>query len=264
MTTLTASDVETFNDRGYLIFPGHLNADRVAELKRGCDSAMEGDFGSRKPAWAIPELQSLIWHPDTMAVLEPILGPDFYFHHMHAVRQDAGAPGVNWHQDYEQYPQTNRSHVMVHCFYYLNGLNGEVGDLLVLPGSQTRVARGDALDLFGTQDLPGTVVVDNLPPGSMVVVHSAVYHARRAKPGGEGVPRYFVDSSYCQAGVRWSGYGSNFKPMLDELAESARNAADGRPQLFDSTVFYDAVKAWKRTVAESQGSLVTELRDWQE
>ena len=38
-------------------------------------------------------------------------------------------------QDYEQNPQSSRDDMMCHCFYYLQGLNGEVGDLAILRGS---------------------------------------------------------------------------------------------------------------------------------
>ena len=44
------------------------------------------------------------------------------------------------------------------------------------------------------------------PNGSAVIVHSALWHARRAKPGFVS-PRYFVDVSYCQRGKhRWTAY----------------------------------------------------------
>ena len=31
-----------------------------------------------------------------------------------------------------------------------------------------------------------------------MIVHSALVHGRRARPGGAGRPRYFSDTSYCQ------------------------------------------------------------------
>jgi hypothetical protein len=62
----------------------------------------------------------------------------FSFHHQHGARMDAGAGPRGWHQDYEQYPQTDRDLLMVHCFYYPNGLDGQIGDLILLPGSQVR------------------------------------------------------------------------------------------------------------------------------
>ena len=144
------------------------------------------------------------------------------------MRQDAGNRGVNWHQDYEQVPQLNRTHIMVHVFYYLNGLDGTVGDLLVLPRSQDLVVANGGIGLFGTEDLPGSVTVDSLPPGSAVIVHSAVWHARRPKPGGEGHPRYFIDVSYCQHGTLWPGY-----PKVHEINAKALEMGHDRDGQYD-------------------------------
>ena len=114
-----------------------------------------------------------------------------------------GEPGVAWHHDYEQLPQTNRSHLMVHVFMYHSGLNGEVGDLLVLPGSHKKTMNRDAFQQFGCADLPGSRTINDLAPASVVIVHSALQHARRAKPASPRSKRYFVDTSYCQYGIVW-------------------------------------------------------------
>ena len=71
---------------------------------------------------------------------------------------------------------------MVHVFMYHSGLNGEVGDLLVLPGSHKKIMNGDAFRQFGCADLPESRTINDLAPASVVIVHSALQHARRAKP----------------------------------------------------------------------------------
>ena len=48
-------------------------------------------------------------------------------------------------QDYEQNPQSSRDDMMCHCFYYLQGLNGEVGDLAILRGSHKIVMERGAM-----------------------------------------------------------------------------------------------------------------------
>ena len=73
---------------------------------------------------------------------------------------------------------------MVHVFMYMDGLNGEVGDLLVMPGTHKKVMANDAFRQFQFEDLPGSRTIDNLAPGSIIIVHSALQHARRPKPGG--------------------------------------------------------------------------------
>ena len=103
-------------------------------------------------------------------------------------------------EDYEQLPQTDRDQLMVHVFYYLNGLDGTVGDLIALPRSQKAVMeRGAFSALWQDSELPGSLSFGAQiplpdPPGSAVIVHSALMHGRRAMPGGDpDKPRYFID-----------------------------------------------------------------------
>ena len=259
---LTEEQKQTFKDLGYLIFEPFFSDAEIVELKSAIDDLVEWrkqDASTRRDmkfVFEVPALGELVRHPKTMAIVEDIMGAGFGFHHLHAVRQEAGAGGVNWHQDYEQYPQTNRSHVMVHVFYYLNGLDGQVGDLLVLPRSQNTVADRGAMGIFGQQDLPGSVTVNNVAPGTAVVVHSAVWHARRAKPGGEGRPRYFADASYCQAGVVWPSY-PNYAEFL-ERAEASGLTTGKYAHLFNSEMFYDSSLA-RQALADHKGSLALQL-----
>ena len=182
---LSAQQTEHFQHEGYVILEGFLERESNDRLIAEVDGlTADRANGARPLLTSFREMGLLTSHPPMMAMIESLMGPRFAMHHIHSSRHDAGHSGVHWHQDYEQEPHTNRSHVMVHVFYYLNGLNGEIGDLLVLPGSQTVVVQ-TSLGLFGTEDLPGSVCVDRLPPGSAVIVHSAVWHARRPKPGGE-------------------------------------------------------------------------------
>ena len=61
-------------------------------------------------------------------------------------------------EDYEQLPQTDRDQLMVHVFYYLNGLDGTVGDLIALPRSQKAVMeRGAFSALWQDSELPGSL-----------------------------------------------------------------------------------------------------------
>jgi len=88
---------------------------------------------------------------------------------------------------------------MVHCFYYPNGLDGTIGDLMVLPRSHRTVMDRSAFNqlcelagrmLFwrlsaerkhpcagGQEKLPGSLLFGSenpLPRGSVVIAHSAV------------------------------------------------------------------------------------------
>ena len=253
---LTATQKAQFESEGLLVLEGFLDADECAPLEEEVDALTARRAAGERPMVVdYPALALLTSHPRMIALVGQLMANrPFAMHHIHAARHDAGLRGVAWHQDYEQVPQTNRSHVMVHVFYYTVGLNGQIGDLLVVPGSHRRVVANDALVIFGGENLPGSVTVDRLPPGSAVIVHSALFHARRAKPGGEDNPRYFIDVSYCQNGIRWPGYRGVEK--INRKLKALGADRDGRyPWLYDSTRFFDQVAAWKR-VRGARGSMV--------
>jgi hypothetical protein len=232
----------------------------------------------RPRAYQRPHLGRLIWNARLMAVLDRIMAtwrpraewtlagglppvldlPDdperssFVFHILNAERHDAGTEGLPWHHDYDQSPHTNRSHLMVHVLIYLNGLDGTIGDLLLAPGTQRSVASKRALWFMGWQPLPGRVVINDLPPGAAVIMHSAMFHARIPRGGGEGRPRYFINLSYCQGGVRWPGTYRDSHRTLRE-----RHLAEGgqRPWLFDESRFFDPVAA-HNLLEKAEGSLL--------
>jgi ectoine hydroxylase-related dioxygenase (phytanoyl-CoA dioxygenase family) len=228
---LEQSRVAAFRDDGYLVLPSFLPVSLVDALRTEVDHWVDAGLrarsieacirGHRPPVIELEmdEHGWLISYPPLMAILTQLMGPAFAFHHMHSDRHDCGLPGKAWHHDYEQNPQTSRSHVMVHVFFYLTGLDGTIGDLIVLPGSQRRVAGKDALHSEGTGVLDDEVVIDRLPIGSVIIIHSALFHARRARPGGTGSPRYFIDCSYCQDGVVWPAVKPYWREMLARAGE---------------------------------------------
>ncbi len=250
--------LETFADQGYAVFPEFLAKDEIDTLKAAVDRHVSAE--PRRHAYEYDEIGELIWHPRVAEILDELMGGPYVFHHMHAARHDAGMKGVAWHQDYEQYPQTNRAHLMVHVFFYLNGLNGTIGDLLLVPGSQHHAVDRHALQFLGDSDLPGSIAVDDVPAGSVLIVHSAMWHARRAKPGGEDSPRFFLDASYCRSGVKWPSYRA--PGMLANLRERHVAAGGTRPWLFDDAQFFDAARASELTDA-LEGSVVLDLPQWQ-
>lgn len=250
--------LDKFQDQGYAVFPEFLEKAEIDTLKAAVDGHVSAQ--PRQHAYEDEHIGALIWHPRVGEMLDELMGGRYVFHHIHAARHDAGTKGVAWHQDYEQFPQTNRSHLMVHVFFYLNGLNGTIGDLLFVPGSHRFATDSHALTILGTSDLPGAITVDDVPPGSVLVVHSALWHARRPKPGGEGSPRWFVDASYCQSGVQWPSYRA--PDMLSDLRKRHESVGGTRPWLFDETQFFDAARA-RATVGCLEGSVVLDLPQWQ-
>jgi len=164
---------------------------------------------------------------------------------------------------------TPRPCLMVFAFRYPTGLSGTIGDLLLLPGSHAVEGfhRLSLAPLFGAASLPGTVAISDAPPGSVVLIHAGLLHARPARPGGSA--RYFVDVAYCSTGEgeRWPAYRywrpsddgtagdygvDTMRRVSTAAAESLRQAGKGFPAgLFDvGGQFYDEGSA---TAEEAAG-----------
>jgi hypothetical protein len=211
-------DIERFTALGYLVLSGILSTDLVSRLHAEVDRWVDDGLRAQSVAccldpdtYGLPPMfeiefdahGELVTYAPLMAVVEGLLGPSFAFHHLHSDRQAEGLGGKPWHHDYEQRPQSTRTHVMVHALHYLDGLGRDTSALVILPGSHRDVTEKSDSEHLGTRELAGEVVIDDLPPGSTVIVHSAVLHARRPPARRAGAVRYVVDVSYCQAGPRW-------------------------------------------------------------
>jgi len=270
--SLTKQQVLDFKKEGYLILPSFLPENLVNSLKAEVDRWVDQGFRQKSIAGCKekhpPELMELelgehgwlISYPPLMTILEQLMGTSFAFHHLHSDRHDSGCTHKNWHHDYEQYPQSNRSHAMVHVFHYLNGLDGAIADLVVVPRTQYEVMDKRALDCFGVDTLPHEIAINNLPAGTTVIAHSAIFHARRAKPFSMGKvpPRYFIDCSYCQVGVRWPQVKPYWRGMLAKARELKLDRGTWK-DLFDEKHFYDPFEILPQFDQINQGSLIEKL-----
>jgi hypothetical protein len=241
-SVLKDADIGRFWSDGFLAFPSLLNRSTCDVLCREIDH-----FEDKRMSVAVglPAHAALASLPVILAIASDLMaGTDFGFHHLHTARHTAGTPDLPWHHDYEQYPQVDRKFTMLHFFMYLSGLNGTIGDLLTIPGSHTKVMDRYVHSRSGTIDLPGTLVINNLPEGSVVAIHSALLHARRAKPGGEDRPRYFTDVSYCQAGTVWPAYleRGNWRETLAHLKARDDRLGGQASFLFDPSRFREIAR----------------------
>ncbi|WKU48836.1 phytanoyl-CoA dioxygenase family protein [Streptomyces sp. VNUA116] len=245
-----------FEESGFLVLPGFLPDDLVTRVKQEVDTWVDTGLRARSIASALaydthgvpdvmefdlPAHGELLAHEPLLQVVGELLGPGFGFHHMHSDRHAPDLPGKGWHHDYEQSVQSRRTHTMLHALHYLDGIDSDMAGLAVLPGSHREVAGKTACAHLGTSVLPGEVYLEELPAGSTVLLHSALFHARRAKPEFPGRPRYFVDASYCQAGTAWPPV----KPYWREMLARARQlglAGPHWPDLFAEHHFSEYTK----------------------
>ncbi|MGW4233598.1 phytanoyl-CoA dioxygenase family protein [Streptomyces sp. NPDC004980] len=258
-----------FAEDGFLVLPGFLPSALVDRLMQEVDDwvgtgcrqrsidacvrpdgrppqVVELDLVAHGELAVHAPLMNLLSHPD-------LLGESFVFHHLHSDRRPAGGAGKSWHHDYEQRPQSDRRLPMIHSLHYLGGLQPELGGLAVLPGSHREIAEKDARIHVGTGVLPGEVVIDRLPPGSTVVLHSALFHARRAAsaPQPDAAPRYMIDGSYCRTGILWPSVKPYWRHVL--AVARARGLDAGRPDLFAERHFSD-YESVKGTTCENPGN----------
>ncbi|WP_433607160.1 phytanoyl-CoA dioxygenase family protein [Dactylosporangium sp. CA-139114] len=255
-TALDERQLEQFDRLGYLILPGLLPGHLVDALRpevdrwvdeglraRSIQSCVEPQRYGRPPVLELelPAHGELIAWPAVMDVLSQLMGPRFVFHHLHSDRQAPDLPGKPWHHDYEAGPQVDPEHLMVHTLHYLDGLDDRTSSLVVLPGSHREAVAKTARAHLGTQELPGELVIDDLPPGSTVVLHSGLFHARRRRPGVPGQPRYFVDTSYCQVGSQWPPVKPYWRSMLSRGRELGLDRGEW-PELFAERHFTEYSK----------------------
>lgn len=252
---LTADECSAFHRDGYVVRPGFFATEVMQPVITELDA---WEAAGRPDPFTLPGHGALISHPPLMELVGQLCGPRFLFHHLNTYRHETGAPGVPWHNDYEQVPQTNRSHLNLIALIYPAGLHGAVGDLVVLPGSQQLACPWQGLSFLGTAPLPGEVVIDDLPSGSLVLAHTGLHHCRRERSGTG--PRYFTDASYVQHGIRWpASCQYDWRKMYAECRRLGHDR-DGRyAHLFDETQFFDWQEATQRLAGLDQGSLYTLL-----
>jgi hypothetical protein len=260
---LLASEVTFFDQHGFLLCPGLLGPSYCRTIVAGVDEAVArrpGGYHKRNAAaledytpTAISELGELVTHRPMMAMMRSLMGGEFALHHLHCYRHDAGCPGSNWHHDH-RHSVLPRQHRMIYCFYYPSGLDGTVGDLLLLPRSHHSLVDNSALTgLMFSDDLPGSLTLDSIQPGSAVLVDGALLHARRPKPGGSS--RYFVDISYCETAHRSRAYGTLAKHRIINQAglDGGHGGVDHEfDYVFGTECFYDdtnATEVRRHTVA---------------
>lgn len=288
--------VQSVQSQGFAVLEGAIGSADCAGLRRDIDSAITA--GNRKATGGagVPSqhhhLGAVTACPPVMQVLSELMPGGFAMQHLQCDRHDTGEPGAAWHSDHT-HSVTPRPGMLVYAFMYPAGLDGTIGDLVVryllspaldlayseqlvmpqqvLPGSQKLwpMDRLSLAPLFDTADLPGSITLSRLEPGSVVLLHGGIFHARRQQPGGTA--RYFVDVCYMEAvgsaGRRWPAYrydSGGLQVMAQVNAHAKRAAAKHWPlqgdgggaesaeyeQLYDLSCFFDRTTATQHEQCE--------------
>lgn len=236
-------DIREFENQGYLIIEDVIPEDYIIKLKKEVNNIIFNNITAYKSKL----IRDLVESKFNLNIADSLLGEKNYvFHHVNAAIHTKNNPNLCWHHDYEDYTG-NRKFKMIHIFYYLNGLNNSIGELLLLPGSHKEsVSRYEyaekSFDFFNEK----IVTINTLKPGSIIVINSALIHARRALPYLEGTPeRYFIDCSFCEYGGKWAPFRElgNWYSIINFLnKESSSINAKKYDYLYDSSKFYISLK----------------------
>jgi len=146
-----------FHDQGFFVVPDLLEqsaiqrfrdvSDALVERSRGVTKSddifdLEQDHTSERPRLrrikaanrVDPVFSDFMRHPQLLAVLMAILGPNIRHQHvkLNAKAADGGAP-LEWHQDWSFYPHTNDSVLAVGLM--IDDVDLDNGPTLIIPGS---------------------------------------------------------------------------------------------------------------------------------
>ncbi len=155
--SLTQQQIDRYGEEGYLVLPGALPADLLAELRREADLAVAGAAGLtasdarydledshrpdaprvrrlKTPFQFWPFFDRLMRSPAVLDAVEPLLGPDIRIHNSKLNMKSAGfGAAVEWHQDWAFYPHTNDSGLALGV--YLDDVGEDNGPMMAVPGS---------------------------------------------------------------------------------------------------------------------------------
>ena len=153
---LTAVDVASYREDGYLVVADALPAEEIAQLRAETARICRGERGALRnglahspaesdgevirqylcihfPHKISPLMHAHLSHPAIVSVLTQIIGPDVKCMQSMLFIKSAGKPGQAWHQDEDFIPTRDRS--LTGAWLALDDATVENGCLWVLPGS---------------------------------------------------------------------------------------------------------------------------------
>lgn len=204
---LSDRQIETYHRDGYLVIPGLIAGEQLAELRaltdrivadaRGIgDSDELYDLEASHTA-ALPRVRrlkpaifkrfaffhALVRDPKITSILSALLGPHIRQHGGKLNMKSAGyGSPVEWHQDWAFYPHTNDD--VLATGIYIDDCDRDNGPLMVLPGTH----RGPTLNHHADGRFCGAINPDEAsldfakavaltsPAGSMTVHHARLVH----------------------------------------------------------------------------------------
>lgn len=125
---------------GHLILPGILTDDACAKLVQAMihiedliKANVQDPLPNRNAAEYDSYLESLIAHPQMLALARQVLGDNLRFDHCVTLNRPVGNQGLRWHS--HEYAEDDPTLGFVRIFFYINGFTLGDANLKVVPGS---------------------------------------------------------------------------------------------------------------------------------
>lgn len=219
LASLSANEILQFRSLGYLVYPEFFPQ---SQCKSFCRALRQLSAYSRNSKSVVPHpaFNELISHPAIITIAKSILGDRFLFHHANGRELDTLDTSKSWHHDYDGARNGNaREGSMIHLMCYPSGLSPESAPLVILPKSHLVSVDRSYPCQFGISVLPNEVNLTG-EPGLLVVIDSALWHARRGTAAQRR--RTYFNFSYCRAGLSRPERAS-----YSHIIQSLRTTADG-------------------------------------
>lgn len=203
---LTRSQIESYNDAGYLLLEAHLPAniinrirDEIArfedearsmtvsnerlELEDGHSAAQPRIRRIRLPHSISDVMHELMLSDHILAPARDLIGPDIRLHTTKLNMKSAeNGAAIEWHQDYAFYPHTNDDILAIGVI--IDDMQSENGPLMVYPGSHKGPVYDHHIDgVFAGGFIPRDVGLDPRdaveltgPAGSISIHHGRIVH----------------------------------------------------------------------------------------
>ncbi len=125
---------------GHFVLPGLLTSKACERLTESLSyiqslvpNAAEGHEPNRFAAEYDEFLESLIGHPQMLALARQVLGQDLRYDHCVTLNRPGGNQGTGWHS--HTYSDDDPSLGFIRIFFYVNGFDVNDGGLKAVPGS---------------------------------------------------------------------------------------------------------------------------------
>lgn len=223
----------TLDRDGHIALPGLLTDEACDELTQALAQiqALPMDDEEYLPNRYAAEfniyLESLIGHPQLLALARWVLGEEIRYDHCVALNRPGGDGGTHWHS--HEYAEDDARLGFVRVFFYVNGFESDDGGLKVVRGSHlfrdagiraTSNAELEAEWMAGkAHPLTGEALVIealSVPKGTVVLMWTHAAHGVNPRREGSDT-RWCVVYAYRNPGrasqARWISEGFEQKPI---------------------------------------------------